>query len=102
MGIRVAIHRTAGFFDLARQRPLSARRAKTRCDTDRDRHTCAHEAESGRLETSAQIVLNCSNGWRHALQYRTLRHGVGPKRFSSFVSVEPQYGQRKPRWSATS
>src|SRR3954451_8134657 len=51
MGIRVPIHRPAGLFDLAEQRPLSARRGKTRGDTDRDRHTCAHEAENGRLET---------------------------------------------------
>jgi hypothetical protein len=31
------------------------------------------------------------------------RHGVGPKMFSSFVSVEPQYGQRWTlAWSCTS
>ena len=37
-----------------------------------------------------QSVLNCSNGWRQALQWRIDRHGVGPKMFSSRVSVEPQ------------
>jgi hypothetical protein len=55
-GIRVPIHRPAGLFDLAQQRPLSARRGETRRNTDRDRHTCEHEAESGRLETYARFL----------------------------------------------
>ncbi len=39
---------------------------------------------------SSQIVLNCSNGWRQFSHQRIERHGVGPKMFSSFVSVDPQ------------
>jgi hypothetical protein len=38
--------------------------------------------------------LNCSNGWRQLSHQRIDRHGVGPKMFSSRVSVEPQYGHR--------
>jgi hypothetical protein len=37
-----------------------------------------------------QSVLNCSNGWRQLVHQRIERHGVGPKMFSSRVSVEPQ------------
>jgi hypothetical protein len=37
-----------------------------------------------------QMVLNCSNGCLQAVQYRSDRQGVGPKMFSSFVSLDPQ------------
>src|SRR5216683_1483575 len=37
MGTRVSIHRTACLSDLVRQRPLSASRGETRCDTYRNR-----------------------------------------------------------------
>jgi hypothetical protein len=53
VGARVSIHRAACLSDLVRQRPLSARRGETRCDTYRNRHACRFEAEDGRLETSA-------------------------------------------------
>ena len=43
-----------------------------------------------RAATRCQIVLNCSNGWRQLSHQRIERHGVGPKMFSSLVSVEPQ------------
>jgi hypothetical protein len=42
------------------------------------------------LDARHQIVLNCSNGCRQLVQYRSDLHGVGPKMFSSFVSTEPQ------------
>src|SRR3954471_18570404 len=41
------------------------------------------------------MVLNCSNTCRQLSHQRIERHGVGPKMFSSRVSVELQYGQRK-------
>jgi hypothetical protein len=53
MGTRVSIHRTACLSDLVRQRPLSASRGETRCDTYRNRHPCRFGAEDSRLETSA-------------------------------------------------
>jgi len=53
MGTRVSIHRTACLSDLVRQRPLSASRGETRCDTYRNRHPCTFGAEDSRLETSA-------------------------------------------------
>jgi len=54
MGTRVSIHRTACLSDLVRQRPLSASRGETRCDTYRNRHPCTFGAEDSRLETSAR------------------------------------------------
>src|SRR5438105_8373220 len=53
MGTRVSLHRTACLSDLVRQRPLSASRGETRCDTYRNRHPCTFGAEDSRLETSA-------------------------------------------------
>jgi hypothetical protein len=40
--------------------------------------------------SAVQIVLNCSKGWRQLSHQRIERHGVGPKMFSSRVSVDPQ------------
>src|SRR5438067_8160817 len=54
MGTRVSIHRTACVSDLVRQRPLSASRGETRCDTYRNRHPCRFGPEDSRLETSAR------------------------------------------------
>src|SRR6266545_3166944 len=56
MGTRVSIHRTACLSDLVRQRPLSASRGETRCDTYRNRHPCTFGAEDSRLETSARCL----------------------------------------------
>jgi hypothetical protein len=41
-------------------------------------------------DTLRYTVLNCSNGWRQLSHQRIERQGVGPKMFSSRVSVEPQ------------
>jgi hypothetical protein len=54
MGTRVSIHKSACLSDLVRQRPLSASRGETRCDTYRNRHPCRFGAEDSRLETSAR------------------------------------------------
>src|SRR5438046_9603982 len=54
MGARVSIDRTACLSDLVRQRPLSASRGETRCDTYRNRHPCTFRPEDSRLETSAR------------------------------------------------
>src|SRR5438034_8199963 len=60
MGTRVSIHRTACLSDLVRQRPLSASRGETRCDTYRNRHPCTFGAEDSRLETSARRLTRRS------------------------------------------
>ncbi len=54
MGTRVSIHQTDRLSDLVRQRPLSASRGETRCDTYRNRHPRRFGAEDSRLETSAR------------------------------------------------
>jgi hypothetical protein len=57
LGTRLAVHRPACLPDLVGQRPLSARRGETRCDTYRNRQARRFEAEDGRLETSARHLM---------------------------------------------
>jgi hypothetical protein len=81
----VSIHRPACLSDLVRQRPLSAGRGETRCDTCRNRHARRFEAEDGRLETSARRLMR-----KRIRLLNSTRRGFSPRPLARAATRHPR------------
>ncbi len=96
MGARMSIHRPARLSDLVRQRPVSASRGETRCDTYGHRDPSGFGAEEGRLEASPCRLRRerALHARRETAATAWQRTYTPPGTFPNSMSVLPRGGVR--------